>query len=69
MGARESRTDPRSRLEFLRADTAEAKAKIRCRCPRLNSVDGLVSLSAAGIGFVVDATEADALNPLRCGHG
>jgi hypothetical protein len=26
-----------------------AKAKIRCRCPSFNSVDGLVSLSAAGI--------------------
>jgi hypothetical protein len=29
----------------------------------------LVSLSAAGTGFVINATEADALNPLRHGHG
>jgi hypothetical protein len=37
-----------------------------CRCPSLNNVRGLVSLSAAGIGFVINATEADALSPLPC---
>jgi hypothetical protein len=33
------------------------------------SVGRLVSLLTAGIGFVIIATEADALNPLKRGHG